>query len=211
MLLSSGALVVSTFERAARTDPGFDPAHVVTAQLRLSAGVLPADADRATFIDQVLERLRSTPGVIAAGTTLNRFQPNNAFQTAVQIEDHPEPNDQGHTAQYRRVSPGYFGTMRLPVVAGRDFNRQDWVGHQPVAIVSRSFAGRYWPGVDPLGRRLRRGATSQAWSIVVGVVGDVRDVAIDQAPRETVYSPFLPGQQPGRAGGPRGPHSGRPA
>jgi putative ABC transport system permease protein len=196
VLLASGALVVSAFERAARVDPGFDPRRVVTAQIRLSATVLPADADRATFIDRVLERLRATPGVIAAGTTLNRFEPNNSFQTGVQIEDHPLPDGRGHTVQYRRVSPGYFETMRVPIVSGRDFSRDDWVGRQPVAIVSRGFARRFWADADPIGRRIKRGATSQAWSVVVGVVGDVRDVALDQAPRETVYSPYFQASNP---------------
>jgi len=86
--------------------------------------------------------------------------------------------------------------MRILLLEGRLFTRDDRVGRQPVAIVSRSFARRFWPDRDPVGRRIKRGSTAQVWSVIVGVVDDVRDVAIDQAPRETVYSPYFQASNP---------------
>jgi putative ABC transport system permease protein len=196
ILLSSGALIVSALQDSSRMSPGFDPSRVVTAQLRLSANLFPEPVDRANFVDRVLERLRSTPGIVNAGTTLNTFTPNGAFVTLVHIEDHPTPDGQPHTVQYRRVSSGYFETMRIAVLNGRAFERRDWVDAPPVAIVSRGFAKRFWPGQDPMGRRIKRGASAAVWSTVVGVVEDVRDVALDQEPADTVYTPYYQGSSP---------------
>ena len=193
VLLSSGAMVVTSMNEAARTSPGFEPANVVSAQLKLSANVLPRDVDRAEFVDQVIERLKETPGIVDAGTTLNPFTVNNSFQTLVHVEDRPSPDGQPYTVQFRRVTPGYFGTMRIRLVRGRLFDRHDVVNAQPVVIVSESFARRFWSGEDPIGRRIKRGATAKAWSVVVGVVADVRDVGLDQPLRDTVYAAFFQG------------------
>jgi putative ABC transport system permease protein len=189
VLLSSGGLVVATFQRAASTDPGFDPTNVVTAQLRLPEHVFPTDLDRANFIDRLLERVRATPGVVHAGTTLNRFDLEGGFQTLVQIEDRPAPDGQPHTVQFRRVTPGYFETLRIALIAGRFFERRDRAGGQPVAIVSRGFARRFWGTDFVVGRKLRRG-TAPGWITVVGVVDDVRDLGLDKAPIATVYTSF---------------------
>jgi putative ABC transport system permease protein len=195
-LLSSGSLIVNALHESTRMHPGFDPSRVVTGQLRLSANLFPEPVDRATFVDRVLERLRNTPGVLNAGTTLNTFSSNGAFVTLVHIEDRPTPDGQPYTVQYRRVSSGYFDTMRIAVLQGRAFQRRDWVDAPPVAIVSRGFAKRFWPGRDPIGRRLKRGASALVWSTVVGVVEDVRDVALDQEPADTVYTPYYQGSSP---------------
>ena len=118
-LLSSGSLIVNALHESTRMHPGFDPSRVVTGQLRLSANLFPEPVDRAAFVDRVLERLRNTPGVVDAGTTLNTFSSNGAFVTLVHIEDRPTPDGQPYTVQYRRVSSGYFETMRIPVLQGR--------------------------------------------------------------------------------------------
>lgn len=190
VLLAAGALVVTTFERSARLAPGFDPAHVVTAQLRLAETAYPTHETRAHFVEQVLERVRATPGVVDAATTLNPFNAGFTFVTLVHVEDRPTPDGQPHTVQYRRVTPEYFRALRIPILRGRTFDRRDSPQGTQVAIVSRLFADRFWPGADPIGRRIRRGA-SPVWSVVVGVVDDVRDVALDQAPVETVYTSQL--------------------
>jgi putative ABC transport system permease protein len=196
VLLSSGALVVTGLQRTAETHPGFDPRNVVTAQLRLSAGVFPGDADRARFVEQILERIRLVPGVVDAGTTLNPFTAGDGFLTMVHIEDRPSANGQPHPVQFRRISPGYFQAMRITLVRGRAFTRHDWVGTQPIVIVSRSFARRFWPDEDPLGRRIKRGSAAKVWSIVVGVVDDVRDSGIDQPAAPAVYAPYFQGSNP---------------
>jgi putative ABC transport system permease protein len=178
-------------QQAAHADPGFNPSNVVTAQLRLSATVLPTDADRANFIELIVQRITATPGIVSAGTTLNPFTVGGSFQTMVHVEDRPRPDGQPYTVQFRRVSPGYFETMGIRLLSGRSFTRHDGVDSQPVAMISSSLARRFWPDQDPLGRRLKRGATAKAWSVIVGVVDDVRDVGLDQPLRDTVYSPYF--------------------
>ena len=192
VLLSTGTQVVSALYRAGRLDPGFDPANVVTGQLRLSANLFPTEADRAQFVDRVLERLRATSGVVEAGTTLNAFTVNFFFTTLVRIEDRPSPDGQPYTVQYRRISPGYLEAMRIPLVRGRAFDARDRIGAPLVAIVSRGFARRFWGDADPIGRQLQRG-TNPARIAVVGVVGDVRDVGLNLDATDVVYTPYYQG------------------
>lgn len=189
VLLACSALLLSAFDRSSRTDPGFDPRSVLTAQLRLSATAYPTEAARANLINRVLERIRSVPGVSSAGATLNRFVPGFFFVTAVHIEGKPTPDGQAHTVQFRRASPGYFATMRIPILRGREFAPTDGVDQPWVAIVSRRFADQHWPGEDPLGRRIRRG-TNPRLLTVIGVAGDVSDVGFSQPAAPTLYISF---------------------
>ena len=193
VLLATGAQVVSALYRATRTDPGFEPAHVISGQLRLSAHLFPSEKDRAQFVERVLERLRATPGVVDAGTSLNTFTVNNFFTTLVRVEDRPSPDGQPHTVQYRRISPGYLETMRIPVVRGRAFDARDRIDAPLVAIVSRGFARRFWGDSDPIGKRLQRGANTKSWLTIVGVVGDVRDVGLNLDATDMLYTPYYQG------------------
>jgi putative ABC transport system permease protein len=193
VLLSSSALIVRTLLQTSEVDPGFDASGVVTAQLRLSTRSYPTEGDRARFVEQMLERVRSTPGVIAAGTTLNVFLVGSPFFSFVQIEHQPQPDGQPYTMQFRRISPGYFDAMKISIRQGRDFTAQDRVGSAPVVVVSRSLAERFWPANQAVGKRLKRGAENAPWSEVVGVVDDVRDVGLDLAPADTVYTPIYQG------------------
>jgi putative ABC transport system permease protein len=88
------------------------------------------------------------------------------------------------------VSPGYFGSLRIPLVRGRLFTEEDGPDDPGVVVVNRTMARRFWPGEDPLGRRIRFGA-NRPWMSVVGVVGDVRQVQLETEPREEVYVSYL--------------------
>jgi putative ABC transport system permease protein len=189
ILVSSGALLATAFDRTARSHPGFDAAKVLTAQLRLAESAYPSEARRAEFVERVLERVRSIEGVVNASTTMNLFVPGFTFQTLVHIEGHPTADGQQHTVLFRRVSPGYFATLRIPEIAGRTFDSHDTLASQPVIVISRSFAERFWPGEDPIGKRVRRG-TAPAWVTVIGLVGDVQDVGLGQAPEGILYLPY---------------------
>ena len=119
----------------------------------------------------MLERIRAVPGVVAAGTTLNAFIPGFAYQTLVHIDGKPTPDGQPHTVQFRRVSPDYFKTLRIPILRGRDVAVSDGPDAPGVVVVSRSFADRFWPNDDPIGRRVQR--NNGKLLTVIGVVGDV--------------------------------------
>jgi predicted permease len=147
----------------------------------------------------MLDRLRAVPGVVAAATTLNAFVPGFAFQTLVHVEGRPTPDGQPHTVLFRRVSAGYFDTLRIRRVSGRDFAPGDGADAPGVAIVSRVFADRFWPGENAIGRRLRRNAAAANMLTVVGVVDDVADAGIAQPVQPTLYVPYSqgnPGQFP---------------
>jgi putative ABC transport system permease protein len=189
VLLAGAALLLSAFEGTSRLDPGFDGRNVLAAQLRLSAAAYPSEAARADLIARVLDRVRATPGVRAASATLNRFVPGAFFVTAVHVEGKPTPDGQAHTVSFRRAGTRYFETMRIPLLAGRDFSDSDGIDRPWVAIVSRQFADRHWPGEDPIGRRVSRGTNPRLYT-VVGVVGDVADVGFLQSPAPTIYIPF---------------------
>lgn len=193
MLLACGALLLSAFDEATRRDPGFDPHGVLGAQIRLSTIAYPTPQARAAFVKTMLEHVRSAPGVTDASTTANLFVPGFAFVTLINIEGRPSPDNQPYTVQYRRVSPGYFRTMRIPEFQGRTFDDRDVDGALLTAVVSRSFAERYWPGEDPIGRRILRNADLTHPLTVIGVVGDVSDVGFGQAPGPAMYTPYAQG------------------
>jgi putative ABC transport system permease protein len=189
VLLSSAALMLSAFDRSSRVTTGFDPGSVLAAQLRLSETAYPTEAARADFVSRVLDRIRAVPGVSAAGVTLNRFIPGFYVTTRVQIDGKPAPDGQPYVVHFRRVSAGYFNTMHIPFVRGRDFSAADALDQPWVVIVSRQFADRFWPGEDPIGRGVRRGTNPRVMT-VIGVAGDVRDTSLSQPPAPTVYIPF---------------------
>jgi predicted permease len=190
VLLTAGALLVSAFDHSSRTNPGFDPGHVLTAQLRLPVAAYATPAVRAEFVKRMLAAVRATPGVADASTTQNLFVPGFTFVTLVRIDGKPAPDGQPYTVNFRRISPGYFRTMRIPVLHGRTFDDHDDATGAPVAIVSRQFAEKFWPGEDAVGRRVQRSSDPKAWLTVVGVVGDASDAGFGLAPAPTIYTSY---------------------
>lgn len=193
VLLSESALVVTTLQRNAARDPGFDAHHVVAGQLRLSENAFPDHAARVRFLRAVLDRLQTTPGVIGAGTTLNLFTTGGGFTTNVTVEDAPRPDGSPYSLQFRRVSPGYFETMKIRLVRGRTFVETDTDDRPPVAVVSESFARQYWPNGNPIGRRIKRGAATSPWLEIVGVVADTRDAGLTTDTGPVMYSCYYQG------------------
>jgi predicted permease len=193
VLLSASALVVTTLQRNATRDPGFDRVNVVTGQLRLSETAFPDHAARVRFLTSALERVRNTPGVVGAGTTLNLFTAGGGFTTNLTVEDAPRPDGSAYATQFRRVSPGYFEAMKIRLVRGRTFHDTDTDTRPPVAVVSEALARRYWPNADPIGRRIKRGAATAPWLEIVGVVADVRDVGLTQDTGPVMYTCYYQG------------------
>jgi len=191
-LLVAGGVLLRSFSNSAGLSPGFSADHILTAQIRLPEVTYPTPDHRAQAVARMLERLRGLPGVVAASTTQNLFQPGFSFVTVYDVEGQPTPDGQPHTSQFRRVSPDYFTVMRIRQLAGRTFTDADTASSPPVTVVSRLFAERHWPGQDAIGRRIRRG-TQPAWLTVIGVVDDVSDVGLQQAPEGTIYTAYAQG------------------
>jgi putative ABC transport system permease protein len=201
ILLSAGALVVVNLHRTSVVDAGFDATNVVAGQLRFPESAFPDHAARVRFVRAVLERLRGTPGIVGAGTTLNLFVPGSSYTTNVTVEDAPRPDGQAHAMQFRRVSPGYFEAMRIPLIHGRDFSPSDTDASPIVAIVSESFARRFWPNGSALGRRVKRGAAGSPWAEIVGVVPDVRDAGLNDATEAVLYTSYYQGSSAATSAG----------
>ena len=154
-----------------------------TAQPKLSA----AEEKQRLFQQQLLERLRTTPGVVSVGT-INRLPltgggPNGMFL----INNNPEL--QGY-ADYRLVAGDYFGAMRIPLLRGRSFAPGDDFNTPNAAVISQSLAQKYWPNQDPLGQAIQFGNMDGDIRLlhVVGVVGDVHDSGVDEKVYPTVYA-----------------------
>ena len=189
-LLSGGALLLTAFARNSRLDPGFDPHQILGGQLRLSAVAYPTLDSRTQFVRNVLDRLRATPGVVDASTTLNPFIPGFTFVTAINIEGKPSADGQSYTVQVRRAMPHYFKTMKIPEIEGRTFNDTDVPQSLPVVVVSRMFADRFWPGESAIGKRVMRPSDLEHKLTVIGVVGDVSDAGFNLAQAPTLYLPY---------------------
>ncbi len=187
VLLVSSAVFTSALSRAAHRDVGFDASNVLAGQLRMPEAAYPTVEARGAFARAVLERVRAVPGVVSAATTLNPFSPNGSYVTGVLIEGHAVPPGGDFTAAFRRVSDGYFSTMKIPILQGRAIGSEDRFDSMPVAVLSKSFAAKYWPGEDPMGRRLIRGKTAYT---VVGIAADVEDEGAGQSSASIFYIPF---------------------
>ena len=204
VLLTGAALLLRTLERLHRVDPGFRPHGLVTASMWLPQPNLPEtgryfkNAAQVVLYRRILERVRAIPGVQAAdGATRVPFGgfPNmNPF--VVEGRD-PERGGLG-TAEFASASAGYFGTMAIPLKRGRAFDTRDVETAAPVAVVSESFAKRFFPGEDAIGKRIALGRGNAAanggngprWTEIVGVVGDVKSSALDLEERPAVYRPL---------------------
>ena len=192
VLVAGGVLLVDNVRRLLRTSPGFTPDNVLVAPLSISAARYPTPEARAAYVDRVTAALRDVPGVAAAATTQTRFVLNENMQTLFEIEGRPPIIGQDDIASIRHVTPDLFATLGIPVVEGRAFNATDRQSAPGVAVVSRSFARRYWPAESALGKRVRRGGRNDApWLAIVGVVEDVMDIGIGVPLGPTLYVSYL--------------------
>ncbi|MGQ0736528.1 MAG: ABC transporter permease [Acidobacteriota bacterium] len=188
-LLFGAGLMLAAADRAVNGALGFDKRQVLTAELTLPEVRYADPDDRRRVVSAVLERMRPIPAVLeSAVTSTLPYGPSNPSRQVWPEGQSVEPSDL-ESADYRRVSPGYFAAMRIALRAGRLFTDQDRLDAPEVAIVSENFAHRYWPGRDPLGRRFKI-REDGPWIRVVGVSADVLHNWFQQQRRPTVYRPL---------------------
>ena len=180
-------LLARSIGNLAHSNPGFAPAHVLTFQMRLPRERYADPAQQAAFFDRALERVRVVPGVLSAafvGAT-----PFSGNWDEGKYATDATPPDAAPIAQTNTVSDGYFATMGITLLAGRDFDARDQATTEQVAIVSAEFARREWPGQPALGHRLRLGSDG-AWLTVVGVAADTQQLSLSDPPAAQVYQPI---------------------
>jgi predicted permease len=192
VLLGLAGVVVSSMQRLNRTDPGFVADGVLTLQLAPPARY-PDVQGRAGFLDRVLTRIAEIPGVEAAGSTQTTFDPNSTMTTRAEIGGQSADANATMQVNIRHVTPGYIGAMRVRMVDGRPIDDRDRIGTPMVAMVSESFARRFWPGQNAVGQQVRRvvSAGSAPWLTVVGVVGDVMDNGLGADLGPMLYVPYF--------------------
>jgi putative ABC transport system permease protein len=167
---------------------GFDKSHVITATLRLPDRAYGRPESRSQFADRVLDRLRGIPAVDSLGAV--SFLPYDGASTNRPIYPEGQTSSAAEVrhADLQRATPGYFEVLRIPILEGRGLSDADRADTRRVAVVSRSFADRYWPSQSPLGRRFRI-EPEGAWIEVVGVSADVLHDWFMSQRRPTVYEP----------------------
>jgi len=194
VLLVAGGLLIRSFALVTSANPGFDPNNVTEAEVSLPQFQYSTPQQWTAFSKELLGRLHAQPGLqdsaLAAPLPMDR-QGQATFAFSI-IGNPPLPPRESHTADYTTVSPGYFHVMRIPLLRGRFFSEQDSPSNPNVAIISETLARRYFPNQDPIGRKMRFGfpPNGDVSREVVGVVGDVRDVALSQKPGAMMYVPF---------------------
>ena len=189
VLLVGAGLMLRSMIKLQQVDPGFSPENVLTMQIDLDWTVYSDDAERRPFYQALLERTRNLHGVLStalAGTIpLEGGLPNTEFR----IEGQPAPEDgTGPRTDVQTVSPGYFETLRIPLLRGRTFTDFDHDEAVNVAVVNQSVAQRYWGAADPIGTRVS--GDGENWVTVVGVVGDVKQEGLSEEFPHQVYRPL---------------------
>jgi putative ABC transport system permease protein len=191
VLLVGAGLILRSFIRLMNIDPGLNPHNALTVDITLPATKYD-HTQQAAFFHHVLARLRSIPGIQAAGAVyplpLSTMEESMGFDIEGQP---PSTHGEDHSAGPRGVGPDYFKAQGIPLLKGRDFRETDGIGSPPVVVINEVMARRYWPNQDPVARRIifpYRGRPV-SWEII-GVVGSVRHMSLDVDLRPEIYVPY---------------------
>jgi putative ABC transport system permease protein len=193
VLLVIAGLLIQSLYRLQQVNSGLQPENVLTFAVGLSEVKYNSDRQTQFFID-LKNRLESTPGVQSASTIYPLPLSGDRFSISFAIEGRPVPPQDEPSADFFTTGVGYFRTMGIPLIKGRDFDDRDKHGSTPVIIVTETFARRHFPGEDPIGKRIEPGISSiegedSMMREIVGIVGDVRNRGLSTEPRAAYYVP----------------------
>jgi putative ABC transport system permease protein len=191
ILLIGSGLLIRSFHRLETVSPGFDSQNLLTARIGLPSQQYSKDPQVLAFFDELLQRVNSLPGVESASA--NSWPPftGSGAGTSFTIEGHPAaPAGENPNIEVRVVEPGFFRTMRIPLLRGRLFNSREAAQGSHVVLISESVARQYFPNEDPLGKKITIDMKDQnVPSEIVGVVGDAKYYGLDAAPLPMAYWP----------------------
>jgi predicted permease len=192
LLIVAAGLFVQTLRQARHADVGFDLEDGLLASIDLQ----PAGYDTRrgiAFFKELVRELEAVPGVVSVGLARDiPLKLGRGNDTSGEIEGYQPARDEEIVLGYDRVSPGYFRTLGMPLIAGRVFTDEDDANHPPVVIVNETMARRYWKNGDAVGRRINTGE----WATVIGVVGDVAYTTVNASPSSFVYFPVYDAFRP---------------
>jgi putative ABC transport system permease protein len=193
VLLVGAGLLINSLLRLQRVDPGFSPQRVLTFKVDLPY-VRYSGLRQTQFFERAIERLGRLPGVLSVSAVLPLPLDGDEVATFVTIEGQPVPEANPPRAGYSWAEPGYFHTIGIPLIKGRDFTTADDLNTTPVVIINQTFARQFFSRQDPLGKRIKPGISNgykaSPMREVVGVVGDVRQYGLASAPGPEVYVPL---------------------
>ena len=182
-----------SYQRLAAVHPGFDPTGALTFGLALAGPGYPTPESRLAFHRGMLEGLNGLPGVSGSAAATGVPLTGTPTTADIHFEGRRDTDGVRPVLPFKQVSPGYFETMAIPLLAGREFDRLD-AERAPVAIVSRSLAETYWPGEPALGKGIRPGGLpipfGDGWFRIVGVVEDVHERTLHDDPPAMSYYPM---------------------
>jgi predicted permease len=181
MLLVGAGLMIRSFQKLQSVNPGFDARNVLTMNAMVSRAKFISPLEQINFFERVLQRIRTLPGVVSSGVIDDIPLDNGGSHQPIAIEGRPVvPMSEQPEVDVRLISPGYMSALHVPILRGRDISDADIAGRPDVILISESMARQFWPGEDPLGKRLTLTFYPKAVREVVGVVGDVKLDSLDQ-------------------------------
>jgi putative ABC transport system permease protein len=190
-LLVGAGLLIKSFARLLGVAPGFDPRNVLTFNVALPQARYPDPASQRRFFDETLSRIAQLPGVKGAGATTVMPFGGNWSTSSFTVEGHKLATGENDPwGDVRIVTSGFIETMRIPLLRGRNFTAADREGAEKVAIVDEELTRRYFPGEDPIGKRIAFTTTPKPeWIDIVGIVGHTKHEGLDAKSRVQVYLP----------------------
>jgi putative ABC transport system permease protein len=196
VLLVGAGLLVRSFAKLLDVNPGYATENILTFSTGLPSTRYSQPAERAAFYNQFEERVKSLPEITSVGavTRLPLLNPaNNNITSEIAIEGRPMPVGQSYEVDFRRATTDYFQTMGIPLIEGRMFTVEDVLSNNVVAVVNLAMAKRFWPSESAIGKRFRHTPITETtpWITIVGVVGNVRHLAIDIEPRPEIYRHYM--------------------
>ena len=187
ILLVGAALLLESLEKIRTTSPGFTTTSVVTTGVSLTAAGYDVPQAK-IFQDELIDRLNALPGVeSAAFARVTPLDYSTYSSTPIAVDGYQPPLEEQPAIEYNQVSPGYFATLAIPLLSGREFTRTDNENAPAVAIVNRTMMTRYWDGQDPIGRRVQ---VKGRWARVIGVAADTKYESMRETPRPFFYVPL---------------------
>jgi putative ABC transport system permease protein len=201
VLLIGAGLLIKSFLRLQAVNPGFEAGNALAIRLSLPKAQYSNRAAVTAFYEKLRPRLESLPGVEAVGFVSALPLSGTMFSIPFTIEGRATSPDEAHRADYRVVSAGYFRALKIPLIAGREFNEYDTAQTASVALISQNLARLHWPEGSPLGARLHINDNNQGPRPVeiVGVVGDVKHFSLDGEPAPHIYLPIQQAHEDGVA------------
>jgi len=200
VILVGAGLMITTVARLAGVDPGLNPKNLLTMDIALPQPDFYGEPRRTHFCQDVAERVGSVPGVRTASAVSHLPIVGGAAGRGFVIEGRPDPTAaENPSARYSLACPGFFQTMGIPLLRGRDFSFRDNLTAPNVVIVSETMMRRYWPNEDPVGRHIKFGnpRSTSPWLTIVGVARDVHLFGLDSEFRPHMYRPYSQAAWPG--------------